>query len=102
MSKITLKEFRDLTDLFATYYSQKSDNREDGWIEKTFQKYPALKNIWKDFDKKIKDIEDKLKGNLTDDEINKFKNLKHINFCNNKLVQSYMKKSSILVAPSIW
>ena len=32
----------------------------------------------------------------------KFKNLKHINFCNNKLVQSYMKKSSILVAPSIW
>ena len=51
MSKITLKEFRDLTDLFATYYSQKSDNREDGWIEKTFQKYPALKSIWKDFDK---------------------------------------------------
>lgn len=60
MSKITLKEFKDLTDLFATYYSQKSDNREDGWIEKTFQKYPALKNIWKDFDKKVKDAENKI------------------------------------------
>jgi hypothetical protein len=60
MSKITLKEFKDLTDLFATYYSQKSDNREDGWIEKTFQKYPALKNIWKDFDKKIKDAENRI------------------------------------------
>ena len=57
MSKITLKEFRDLTDLFATYYSQKSDNREAGWIEKKFQKYPALKNIWNDFDKKIKAAE---------------------------------------------
>jgi glycosyltransferase involved in cell wall biosynthesis len=32
----------------------------------------------------------------------KFKNLKHINFCSNKTVQNYMKKSSILVAPSIW
>jgi glycosyltransferase involved in cell wall biosynthesis len=32
----------------------------------------------------------------------KYKNLKHINFCNNKIVQNYMKKSSILVAPSIW
>ena len=60
MSKITLKEFRDLTDLFATYYSQKSDNREDGWIEKTFQKYPALKSIWKDFDKKIKDAANRI------------------------------------------
>ncbi len=60
MSKITLKEFKDLTDLFATYYSQKSDNREDGWIEKTFAKYPALKNIWKDFDKKIKDAEKRI------------------------------------------
>jgi hypothetical protein len=60
MSKITLKEFKDLTDLFATYYSQKSDNREEGWIEKTFQKYPALKNIWKDFDKKIKDAETRI------------------------------------------
>jgi hypothetical protein len=60
MSKITLKEFKDLTDLFATYYSQKSDNREDGWIEKTFQKYPALKSIWKDFDKKIKDAENRI------------------------------------------
>ena len=60
MSKITLKEFRDLTDLFATYYSQKSDNREDGWIEKTFQKYPSLKSIWKDFDKKIKDAENRI------------------------------------------
>jgi len=60
MSKITLKEFKDLTDLFATYYAQKSDNREDGWIEKTFQKYPALKSIWKDFDKKIKDAENRI------------------------------------------
>jgi hypothetical protein len=60
MSKITLKEFKDLTDLFATYYSQKSDNREDGWIEKTFSKYPALKDIWKDFDKKIKDAENRI------------------------------------------
>ena len=32
----------------------------------------------------------------------KFKNLKHINFSNNKTVQNYMKKSSILIAPSIW
>jgi glycosyltransferase involved in cell wall biosynthesis len=32
----------------------------------------------------------------------KFKNLKHVNFCSNKTVQNYMKKSSILVAPSIW
>jgi hypothetical protein len=60
MSKITLKEFKDLTDLFATYYAQKSDKREDGWIEKTFGKYPALKNIWKDFDKKIKDAESRI------------------------------------------
>ena len=60
MSKITLKEFKDLTDLFATYYSQKSDNREDSWIEKTFSKYPALRDIWKDFDKKIKDAENKI------------------------------------------
>jgi hypothetical protein len=60
MSKITLKEFKDLTDLFVTYYKNKSDNREDGWIEKTFSKYPALKNIWKDFDKKIKDAENRI------------------------------------------
>ena len=60
MSKITLKEFQDLTDLFVTYYKNKSNNREDGWTEKTFAKYPKLKNIWKDFDKKIKDAETKI------------------------------------------
>ena len=60
MSKITLKEFKDLTDLFVTYYKNKSDNKEDGWIEKTFAKYPALKNVWKDFDRKIKDAETKI------------------------------------------
>jgi len=46
------------------------------------------------------------KGLVIIDKINKlsekFKNFKHINFCNNKSVHNYMKKSSILVAPSIW
>jgi hypothetical protein len=60
MSKITLKEFKDLTDLFVSYYERKSDNTEAGWIEKKFQKYPTLKNIWKDFDKKIKDAENRI------------------------------------------
>lgn len=45
-------------------------------------------------------------GLIIIDKINKlskkFKNFKHINFCPNKTVQNYMKKSSILVAPSIW
>ena len=57
MSKITLKEFEDFTDLFVDYYKNKSKNQQDGWIERTFKKYPSLKNIWKNFDQHIGDIE---------------------------------------------
>jgi hypothetical protein len=57
MSKITLKEFNDFTDLFLTYYQEKGKKREDGWIERTFKKNPKLKDMWKSFDRKIKDAE---------------------------------------------
>ena len=57
MSKITLKEFKDVTDLFLSYYKARAAKREDGWIEKAFKKEPKLKNVWKDFDRKIKDAE---------------------------------------------
>jgi len=57
MPKITLKEFQDFTDLFVDYYKNKTKNQEEGWIERTFKKYPELKNIWRKFDRAIANIE---------------------------------------------
>lgn len=59
MSKISLNEFETVSDLFLAYYDAKSKAKEAGWIEKNFQKYPKLKDIWKSFDTKIKDMEKK-------------------------------------------
>jgi hypothetical protein len=55
--KITLQEFKDVTDMMLYFYKEKSKKREDGWIERTFKKYPGLKDIFKDFDDSLKAIE---------------------------------------------
>ncbi len=53
-------KFDDVESIFASYYSQKSVSREAGWIEKKFQKYSFGKNIWKNFDRKIKNAENEI------------------------------------------
>jgi predicted N-acyltransferase len=57
MSKITLKEFKDAADMLLYFYREKSKKREAGWIERTFKKYPGLKNIWSDFDDALQAME---------------------------------------------
>ncbi len=47
--------FRSAEDIFLTYLNNKTANREDGWIEKSF-----AKDIWKSFDKKIREAESKI------------------------------------------
>jgi hypothetical protein len=59
MSKITLREFESVSDLFLAYYAAKAQAKEDGWIERHFKKYPALRSIWKVFDQRVKDMEKK-------------------------------------------